>query len=170
MLWSALAALRAQRAAGAEGHAHHHHHDAHAGCAACAAAHAGTKGGGWIAAAVGVVPCTGALIVMLFGLANDLVVPAVMMVVAISAGMALAMSAIGVAAILGRNWTEARVAVTPERRLRFEAGARIAGASCVLVIGVTLFGVTYAQATTAEGAQQATVTSSFTPVSQAAAN
>ncbi|HBH00196.1 MAG TPA: hypothetical protein DDY29_16235 [Rhodobacteraceae bacterium] len=146
MLWSALAALRAQRAAGAEGHAHHHHHhhDAHAGCAACAAAEAGSKGGGWIAAAVGVVPCTGALIVMLFGLANDLVIPAVMMVIAISAGMALAMSAIGVAAILGRNWTEARVAVTPERRLRFEAGARIAGAACVLAIGVTLFGVTYA--------------------------
>jgi nickel/cobalt exporter len=146
MLWRALAALRAQRAAGAEGHAHHHHHhhDAHAGCAACAAAEAGSKGGGWIAAAVGVVPCTGALIVMLFGLANDLVIPAVMMVIAISAGMALAMSAIGVAAILGRNWTEARVAVTPERRLRFEAGARIAGAACVLAIGVTLFGVTYA--------------------------
>jgi nickel/cobalt exporter len=146
MLWSALAALRAQRAAGAEGHAHHHHHhhDAHAGCAACAAAEAGSKGGGWIAAAVGVVPCTGALIVMLFGLANDLVIPAVMMVIAISACMALAMSAIGVAAILGRNWTEARVAVTPERRLRFEAGARIAGAACVLAIGVTLFGVTYA--------------------------
>jgi nickel/cobalt exporter len=160
MLWSALAALRAQRAAGAEGHDHghhHHHHDAHAGCAACAAAEAGSKGGGWIAAAVGVVPCTGALIVMLFGLANDLVIPAVMMVVAISAGMALAMSAIGVAAILGRNWTEARVAATPERRLRFEAGARIAGAACVLLIGVTLFGVTYAQAATAEGGPQAAV-------------
>jgi nickel/cobalt exporter len=140
MLWRALAALRARRPTEAEGHARaHHHHDAHAGCAACAAAHAGSKGGGWIAAAVGVVPCTGALIVMLFGLANDLVVPAVMMVVAISAGMALAMSAIGVAAILGRNWTEARIAATPERRIRFEAGARIAGAACVLLIGSALF-------------------------------
>ncbi|MBL4558947.1 MAG: hypothetical protein JKP98_23550 [Rhodobacteraceae bacterium] len=73
------------------------------------------------------VPCTGALIVMLFGLANDLVIPAVMMVIAISAGMALAMSAIGVAAILGRNWTEARVAVTPNggcasRRARASPG------------------------------------------------
>jgi nickel/cobalt exporter len=153
-------------------------YDAPVGCAICAAAEAGAKGGGWIAAAVGVVPCTGALIVMLFGLANDLVVPAVMMVIAISVGMALAMSAIGVAAILGRNWTEARVAVTTERRLRFEAGARIAGAACVLAIGVTLFALTYAQTATAEGAQtataegaqQATVASSFTPVSQAAAN
>jgi len=150
MLWRALAAVRAQRAAEDHAHHHHHHHDAHAGCAACAAAHAGSKGGGWIAAAVGVVPCTGALIVMLFGLANDLVVPAVMMVVAISAGMALAMSAIGVAAILGRNWTEARLAVTPDRRIRFEAGARIAGAACVLVIGATLFVVTFVQTPAAE--------------------
>jgi nickel/cobalt exporter len=159
MLWRALAAVRAQRAAEdhAHHHHHHHHHDAHAGCTACAAANAGSKGGGWIAAAVGVVPCTGALIVMLFGLANDLVVPAVMMVVAISAGMALAMSAIGVAAILGRNWTEARVAVTPDRRIRFEAGARIAGAACVLVIGATLFVVTFVQTPAAESRLQAAV-------------
>jgi ABC-type nickel/cobalt efflux system permease component RcnA len=60
---------------------------------------------------------------MLFGLANDLVVPAILMVVAISAGMALAIAAIGVAAILGRNWAEARVAFDPDRRVWFEARA-----------------------------------------------
>jgi nickel/cobalt exporter len=166
MLWRALAAVRAQRVAEDHAHHHHHHHDAHAGCAACAAANAGSKGGGWIAAAVGVVPCTGALIVMLFGLANDLVGPAVMMVVAISAGMALAMSAIGVAAILGRNWTEARVAVTPDRRLRFEAGARIAGAACVLVIGATLFAVTFAQTPAAESGLQSAVAPPLRTVAQ----
>jgi nickel/cobalt exporter len=170
MLWRALAAVRAQRATETEAHAHHHHHDAHAGCAACAAAHAGSKGGGWIAAAVGVVPCTGALIVMLFGLANDLVVPAVMMVVAISAGMALAMSAIGVAAILGRNWTEARITATPAGRIRFEAGARIAGAACVLVIGASLFAVTFAQTPVAEGRQQAAIAPPLHTVSNAIAN
>ena len=89
--------------------------------------------------AVGAVPCTGALIVMLFGLANDLVLPAILMVVAISAGMALAMAAIGVAAILGRNWAGERVAFEPYRRAWFEARARIAGAACVLVIGAVLF-------------------------------
>jgi nickel/cobalt exporter len=169
MLWRALAAVRSQRAAEAHHH-HHHHHDAHAGCAACAAANASSRGGGWIAAAVGVVPCTGALIVMLFGLANDLVVPAVMMVVAISAGMALAMSAIGIAAILGRNWTEARIAVTPDRRIRFEAGARIAGAACVLVIGATLFAVTFAQTPATESRQQATAVPSGQTLSQMVAN
>ena len=48
-----------------------------------------TKGAGtWLALAVGVVPCTGALLVLLFGVANDLLFPAILMVAAISAGMA----------------------------------------------------------------------------------
>jgi nickel/cobalt exporter len=139
MLWRAVAAVRMERVAGAADHVHHHHSHAHAGCAACAAASDASRGGGWIAVAVGAVPCTGALIVMLFGLANDLVIPAILMVVAISAGMALAMAVIGVAAILGRNWAEARVAFDPVRRVWFEAGARIAGAACVLLIGAALF-------------------------------
>ena len=182
MLWRAVATARAGRAttlkygghdhdtAGDghphghhDGHAHphghriHHHAHAHTGCAACAASNASAQGGGWIAAAVGIVPCTGALIVMLFGLANDLVVPAVMMVVAISAGMALAMSAIGVAAILGRNWAEARLTTTPGRRHRFEAGVRIAAAACVLAIGATLFTSTLATQARTDGRQQASV-------------
>jgi nickel/cobalt exporter len=148
MLWRAVAAVRTQRAVGAADHVHHHHSHAHAGCAACAAASDASRGGGWIAAAVGAVPCTGALIVMLFGLANDLVLPAILMVIAISAGMALAMAAIGVAAIMGRNWVEARVAFDPERRVRFEAGARIAGAACVLLIGAALFSANALQSQT----------------------
>lgn len=143
MLWRALAAVRVRRTTERTGdtHHHHHHHDdhAHTGCAACSAAQNAARGGKWIAAAVGIVPCTGALIVMLFGLANDLVIPAIMMVVAISAGMAVAMSAIGVAAIWGRNWAEARVATNSQRQYRFQAGARIAAAACVLLIGTTLF-------------------------------
>ncbi|MXU65357.1 HoxN/HupN/NixA family nickel/cobalt transporter [Oceanomicrobium pacificus] len=128
------------------GHTHgpEHHHDhthAHSGCAACAAA-AAPKGGGWLAASVGIVPCTGALIIMLFGLANDLIWPAIVMVVAISAGMAVAMSAIGIAAIWSRNWVEGRIGSSDGQRERFALGARLAGAACVLAIGLTLFGLT----------------------------
>lgn len=156
MLWHALANMRANEAGG---HAHDDHDDAHAhaGCTACAAAQAKPQGGGWVAAAVGIVPCTGALIVMLFGLANDLVIPAVMMVIAISTGMALAMSVVGIAAILGRNWAEARVGSTPQGRLRFEAVARLAGAVCVLAIGGTLFAVTFAQPPGQDRVQQTSV-------------
>ena len=99
MLWRAVAVISAARFSADCADARHGHHDhAHEGCAACAAER---RGGGYLAAAVGAVPCTGALIVMLFGLANDLVFPATLMVAAISAGMAVAMAAIGVAAIFG---------------------------------------------------------------------
>jgi ABC-type nickel/cobalt efflux system permease component RcnA len=143
MLWRAIAAISAARFSADGADARHGHHDhAHEGCAACAAER---RGGGYLAAAVGAVPCTGALIVMLFGLANDLVFPATLMVAAISAGMAVAMAAIGVAAILGRRWMEARIGANEGNRIRFELSARVAGAACVLLIGTTLFGLTYNQ-------------------------
>ena len=60
------------------------HHHAHAGCVACEAVAKRKKGiSGWLALAVGAVPCTGALLVLLFGMANDLLLPAIYMVIAI---------------------------------------------------------------------------------------
>ncbi len=131
MSWQAIAAWRA---AGSSGQHHHPAHD-HVGCAACAP----PKGGNWVAVAIGAVPCTGALLVMLFGLANDLVGPAIVMVLAISAGMAVAMSAIGVSALWARDWAAHRLATAGKRPDRFERQARLAGAACVLAIGAGLF-------------------------------
>lgn len=148
MLWNSVAFLRgAQGATPAHAGAHHHHHHdhhhaagSHAGCGACAAAERlSSRSDGWLAMAVGVVPCTGALIVMLFGLANDLVMPAVAMVAAISLGMALAMSAIGAAAIWSRALVASRVGESAKANNRFEASARLGGALCVLTVGVVLF-------------------------------
>ncbi len=133
------------------GHDHHHeshgnHHDDHAhhDCLACSALEKRKKGAGtWLALAVGVVPCTGALLVLLFGVANDLLFPAILMVAAISAGMALAMSGIGVLAILGRRVAFRRMKADDPRRARFTSGLRITGAACVLLIGTLLFTLTY---------------------------
>ncbi|WP_342190345.1 DUF3299 domain-containing protein [Stieleria varia] len=134
-------------------HDHHHEHhgnsDAHAhhDCLACSALEKKNKGAGtWLALAVGVVPCTGALLVLLFGVANDLLFPAILMVAAISAGMALAMSGIGVLAILGRRFAIRRMKADDPRRARFTSGLRITGAACVLLIGTLLFGLTYSNA------------------------
>ncbi|MFC3612796.1 DUF3299 domain-containing protein [Lutimaribacter marinistellae] len=147
MLWQALASVRARKSASTvdcQAHAHGHTHEAHGhtGCAACSAA-SGPKGSGWVAAAIGIVPCTGALLVMLFGLANDLVGPAIAMVVAISLGMAASMSAIGIAALWGRGWAERRFGSNDAKRVQFETGARLAGATCVLIIGLLLFWMTF---------------------------
>ena len=143
MLWQAIRAMR-QATPDAVSHEHHRHHadHAHGACAACHA-HEARGGGGWIAAAVGVVPCTGALIVMLFGLANGLIWPAILMVVAISAGMAVAMAGIGVFTLWGRGWAERPLATDPRRQQRFANGTRLAGASFVFGLGLLLLGATF---------------------------
>ena len=145
MLWRAVLALREYRR-----HGHHHTE----GCASCAATvERAKKGAGWLAAAVGIVPCTGALMVMLYGLANDLIGPAIVMVIAISAGMALAMAAIGIAAIWGRSLVEARWSSDAAQRMRFDIGTRLAGATVVLLIGAALFALTLANPTVAPDEQ-----------------
>lgn len=92
-----------------------------------------------MAGAVAAVPCTGAPLVILFGLANDLVVPAVIMVFAISVGMPVAMPAIEGSALSARNWAGTRCSPDPGRRHRFETGTQLAGAACVLAGGSALF-------------------------------
>ena len=82
---------------------------------------------------------------MLFGLANDLIWPAVLMVVAISLGMASALSVLGIAAICGRNWAERRLVRNETSRRSFEVTSRLIGSVSVLVIGVTLFALTLTQ-------------------------
>jgi nickel/cobalt exporter len=165
MLWQAVRAILAHRtvAAASRHHAHAGHacaHDHGGGCMACEAVTGTRTGGTWVALAVGAVPCTGALLVMLFGLANDLIAPAILMVVAISAGMAVAMAGIGIAAILGRRFVERRLVSDGIGQRRFELGARLAGAASVVVIGAGLFGLALASPTGAPStaAERATET------------
>ncbi|QJF51105.1 DUF3299 domain-containing protein [Roseobacter ponti] len=142
MLWKAIGSFRETHRAPGQAHAHSHKH-AHTGCAACAAAQkSAARSDGWLATAVGIVPCTGALIVMLFGLANDLVVPAVAMVAAISFGMAVSMSMIGVVAIWSRARLADRIGTSKGQSQRFEAITRLGGATCVLLVGAFLFATT----------------------------
>ena len=129
MLWRALKAARHSHS----GKGPHH------GCRACAAAaNREDRPGGWLALAVGSVPCTGALLVLLFGMANDLLGPAVLMVAAISAGMAVAMSGIGLLAILGRRLLERKAAGREDRLRNATQSLRIAGASAIVLIGLGL--------------------------------
>ena len=98
---------------------------------------------GFLALAVGAVPCTGALLILIFGLANDLLIPAIVMVIAISVGMAIALSVVGIAAILGRRFVDRRSGEDAERQHRIATGLRVASALAVLCIGSALFAVTY---------------------------
>ncbi|MGD9308003.1 MAG: DUF3299 domain-containing protein [Desulfosarcina sp.] len=122
----------ATRGASKHNHLHHEH-----GCSCHA--HRTKRAGGLLSVAIGAVPCTGALMVLLYGLANDLLLMSVLMVFAISLGMAITLSAIGIAAILGRRIIESRLSKNDTHQQRFLTGLRMAGATCVLLIGISLF-------------------------------
>jgi ABC-type nickel/cobalt efflux system permease component RcnA len=118
-----------------------HNHLRHEHGCSCQVHHA-KRTGGLLSMAIGTVPCTGALMVLLYGLANDLLIKSVLMVLAISLGMAITLSAIGIAAILGRRLIESRLQKNDTYQQRFLTGLRMAGATCVLLIGVSLFAYT----------------------------
>jgi ABC-type nickel/cobalt efflux system permease component RcnA len=81
-------------------------------------------------------------LVLLFGVANDLLFPAILMVAAISTGMAIAMSGIGVLAILGRNFASRRFSGNGAAEARFAHFTRVGGAVLVLLIGCGLLALT----------------------------
>ncbi|MEM9805728.1 MAG: DUF3299 domain-containing protein [Cyanobacteria bacterium P01_D01_bin.56] len=99
------------------------------------------KSGNWLSLAIGAVPCSGALLVLLYGLANDLLWQSIAMVLAISAGMAITLSWIGTMAIMGRRYAEQRLG---SKRQRLTRWVRILGAGFVLFFGLSLFGITVA--------------------------
>lgn len=111
----------------------------------CSCIGCGDGKGGWLSLAIGSVPCSGALLVLIYGLANDLLWASLMMVVAISAGMALTLSAIGMAAIWGRETARHRLGsgAQQQRRLQF---IRQLAAVAVLFTGTFLFGLTLVSA------------------------
>jgi ABC-type nickel/cobalt efflux system permease component RcnA len=104
MLWQAVRRLRGEAvAACGHDHGHSHTHD-----------HGHDHGRerarqGVLSFAVGLVPCTGATLVMLYALANGIVYAGIVMVLAIGLGMAAAMAIIGVATILARRAALARL-------------------------------------------------------------
>jgi len=133
--------IKAIRAAGVEPHSGHEHHE---GCGCPHLAEPAKGIGGFLSLAVGAVPCTGALLVLLFGLANDLLWPSAIIVVAISLGMALALSAVGIAAILGRRYVDKRLGEDTARQGKIASGLRICAAAVVLLICGFLSTLTWA--------------------------
>jgi len=153
-LWRLRAGLRGEAAAcnhdhGGHGHGHHHGHDHgqhahHHDHAPHPPRRTDTGSGGFLSrrsglmllSAAGAAPCAGALILVLLSLALDVLWAGIVGVIAIAAGMALALAAIGLASMLAH-----RLIVAEDRSAAF--GRAIAVASSLVVIataGVLLLG------------------------------
>ena len=83
-------------------HDHNHHHHGHSHDHPHGASHA--TEGGLVALAVGMVPCPGAVLVMLYAIANDMIYPGFLLVAAMSVGIGLTIAILGVATILLRQF------------------------------------------------------------------
>ncbi|MBZ7923332.1 nickel/cobalt transporter [Ensifer adhaerens] len=144
----------------AHDHDHHHHHD-HGGhhghshgpgevCASCGHAHAPDPSmlrgdrfalrEAWSAViAVGLRPCSGALIVLSFALLNGLYLGGVLSVFAMSIGTAITVSILATMAVTAKGFA-LRYASSGSAAARISNGIEIAGAALVLLLGLVLLG------------------------------
>lgn len=137
---------------------HHHHHDHHhdhgpgESCDSCGHSHAPDPAllagrdfdwrAAWAAvAAVGVRPCTGALIVLSFSFLHGLVFGGVVSVLAMALGTAITVSVLATLAVTAKNWA---VALAGGGGNRMHAAIEIGGAALVFLLGVTLLSASLA--------------------------
>ena len=96
----------------------------------------------WAAvAAVGIRPCSGALIVLTFALLNGLWLAGIASVMAMALGTAITVSALAILAVTAKNWA---VALAGDGRVgnRIHQAVEISGAAFILLIGLTLLAAT----------------------------
>jgi nickel/cobalt exporter len=165
LLFRKLRGMRARRLAPAIAHDHGHdhshaHHDhshdhghSHGSgevCDTCGHAHAPDpsmlKGDrfalreAWSAIiAVGLRPCSGALIVLSFALLNGLYLGGVLSVFAMSIGTAITVSVLATLAVTAKDLA-VRYASSGSSAMRISNGIEISGAMLVLVLGIVLLG------------------------------
>ena len=127
------------------GHDHSHHGHGHAHC--CHLDHFDEKTAKRdqtvLSIAAGLVPCTGALLIMLFALANDLLLIGILLVVGISIGMAGAVSLIGMACIVARSLMTKVVNADSTTGGRVAMVLEFAGAIAITAVGVLFTAAAY---------------------------
>lgn len=113
-------------------HGHSHHHHGHS--------HGSRAEGGILALAAGMVPCPGAVLIMLYAVANDMIFPGSLLVGAMSLGIGSSICVLGVGAILARQAATRvmeRSGGGGVNTLRH--GMNYAGAALVTLVGLVSF-------------------------------
>lgn len=126
----------------------HHHHGSGAVCSTCGHSHAPDPAmisgdhfswkTAWSAvAAVGLRPCSGALIVLTFAFLNGLWAGGVLSVLAMAVGTAITVSALAIMAVTAKNWAVS-FAGNGRAGNRIHAAIEIGGAGLVFLLGLLL--------------------------------
>ena len=88
---------------------------------------------------VGLVPCTGSMLILLYAMANDILYAGMLLVMAIAAGMALTMGGLGILSVVARRAVAGRVAARTGNGGQFAAAMDYAGGLAITAIGGALF-------------------------------
>ena len=97
---------------------------------------------GFVSMVVGAVPCTGAMLVMLFALSQNMVVLGIAVTVAISVGMAMTISFLGIGAILIRRASLEKSQISGQDAVVRTGALDLFGALLITAVGMTLFTAT----------------------------
>ena len=124
-IWMLIQAIRGT------GHAHCHDHDHEGG-------HGAGKSRGLLSFGVGIVPCTGAVLILIYALANDILVAGLLMVSAIAIGMSMTMVALGLVAIVARTFMVRRMAKSEQGTATLGRVISGVGAIFIILIGAGL--------------------------------
>jgi ABC-type nickel/cobalt efflux system permease component RcnA len=112
----------------------HHEHGDH-----CNHSHGDEGKQGLLSFTVGIAPCSGAVLLLIYCFANDVVPLGILMVSVIALGMALTMIALGLASILARHFVmrrlEQRKSGTTEKLTRL---IEIGGATLIILFGLAM--------------------------------
>lgn len=130
-------------------HAHGHSHHDHAHGEKCGHSHApdpamlSARAFDWRAAwaavvAVGIRPCTGALIVLSFALLNGLILGGIVSVLAMSIGTAITVSILATLAVTAKNWALAFAGSDSRAGNTLHAAIEIGGAALVFLLGAAM--------------------------------
>ncbi len=147
-LWTSRAALDAPRAHVDVPHGAHHHH-AHGENCACGHSHMPAPEdvqGPWswrkalpIALSVGIRPCTGAVLLLVFALSQGMFWAGILGTFAMALGTAITVSALAAMAVGSRNFAERASGPTSVWAHRIHAIAGLAGAALVFGLGSAFF-------------------------------
>jgi nickel/cobalt exporter len=94
---------------------------------------------GGLSLGVGLVPCTGAVLILLYAMANDILFAGVLLAVAIAAGMAITMGGLGILSVIARQAVASRIEARGDGNGRLAAVSDYGGALAIMAIGAGLF-------------------------------
>jgi len=141
MLFSALRSIWRKRA-----HAHHHAHDEDCGCGHAHIPDPASLENNWswrnaaaIMLAVGIRPCTGAIVVLVFALTQGLFWAGVLSTFAMSLGTAITVSVLAAAAVGSRELAARAGGAGTVWAGRVQTAAALGGGAVVMLLGIVLF-------------------------------